>query len=266
MRHPFPLLLALPLMLAAPRLAAAAPAPASASAPTAASAAAAPTAVQPFGGHHDNSQPIHIVADKLEVQQDNQVAIFTGHVDAVQGEVRLRSDVLKIFYRQNNPPGGASGAAGTAKNPAAPAAKPKPVAKPASATDPATGTKPGAAPGAEPLSGGAITRIEADGHVFVSQPGETAQGDHGVYDVDTRIITLTGTSVVLTREKDVLHGQKAVMNLNTGVSTLVPGTAGGRVQGLFIPEQKNSPAGTAPGDAATSKSGAAAKPAAKPVQ
>src|SRR5690606_31308422 len=52
-----------------------------------------------FGG--DADQPIEINADSLEVQQDQQVAIFRGNVDAVQGQIRLRADEIKVHYRSN---------------------------------------------------------------------------------------------------------------------------------------------------------------------
>ena len=48
---------------------------------------------------YDTSLPIEITADTLEVQQDLQLAIFQGNVDAVQGELRLRADQLTVHYR-----------------------------------------------------------------------------------------------------------------------------------------------------------------------
>lgn len=54
----------------------------------------------------DTDQPIEINADSLEVQQDNNLAIFTGNVDAIQGRIRLRADRLMVWYR----PGGSEGA------------------------------------------------------------------------------------------------------------------------------------------------------------
>ncbi len=89
---------------------------------------------------------------------------------------------------------------------------------------------------------GTISRMDAEGSVFVSSPDETAQGERGVYDVDRRIITLNG-SVVLTRGKNVIRGDRAVLNLETGVSRVESaGTTGKRrqrVKGLFIPQKKN---------------------------
>ena len=54
----------------------------------------------------DTDQPIEINADSLEVQQDNNLAIFTGNVDAAQGRIRLRADRLTVHYR----PGGSAAA------------------------------------------------------------------------------------------------------------------------------------------------------------
>ena len=52
-----------------------------------------------LGGSHDANLPIEITADSLEVQQEQQLAIFRGTVDAVQGEMNLRADVLVVHYR-----------------------------------------------------------------------------------------------------------------------------------------------------------------------
>ena len=49
-------------------------------------------------GKQSQAQAIEIVADNLVVQQENRIAIFTGHVDAKQGDLRLRADQLKVFY------------------------------------------------------------------------------------------------------------------------------------------------------------------------
>ena len=49
--------------------------------------------------NYDTSLPIEITADSLEVQQEQQIAIFRGNVDAVQGEISLRADELIVHYR-----------------------------------------------------------------------------------------------------------------------------------------------------------------------
>ncbi len=48
---------------------------------------------------HDSSLPIEITADTLEVVQNERVATFTGNVDAVQGELVLSADQLRVHYR-----------------------------------------------------------------------------------------------------------------------------------------------------------------------
>ena len=60
--------------------------------------AAASSKAQPETSKQGHGQPIEIVADNLVVQQENRIAIFTGHVDAKQGGLRLRADQLKVFY------------------------------------------------------------------------------------------------------------------------------------------------------------------------
>ena len=52
-----------------------------------------------IGGRHNANQPIEITADSLEVQQEKQLAIFRGNVEAVQGDMNLRADVLVVHYR-----------------------------------------------------------------------------------------------------------------------------------------------------------------------
>jgi lipopolysaccharide export system protein LptA len=53
------------------------------------------------GTGYDTSLPIEITADSLEVQQDANIAIFRGTVDAVQGELNLRADQLTVHYKAN---------------------------------------------------------------------------------------------------------------------------------------------------------------------
>ncbi|MEH6524761.1 MAG: lipopolysaccharide transport periplasmic protein LptA [Sneathiella sp.] len=54
------------------------------------------------GGEYDTNQPLEITADSLEVQQDNQQAIFEGNVDVKQGEIRMRADKLIVYYADKN--------------------------------------------------------------------------------------------------------------------------------------------------------------------
>jgi lipopolysaccharide export system protein LptA len=83
-------------------------------------------------------------------------------------------------------------------------------------------------------------RIVAQGKVVIDAPSGVATGDNGVYDVNPRIVTLTG-NVVLTKDKNVMHGSQLVVNLITGIAKLDGGQGdgtpgkGGRVHALFSP-------------------------------
>lgn len=98
---------------------------------------------------------------------------------------------------------------------------------------------------------GKPSRFDATGHVvFVSTSG-TATGDNGIYDLGPRTVTLTG-HVVLTKDKDVMHGTTLTVNMVTGESHLTAhGSPGNRVQGLFV--QQPSAQGNAKPAAGTPK-------------
>ncbi len=190
-------------------------------------AAGAALAQTPAG---DSSLPIEITADRLEVAQKQALATFSGNVDAVQGDLVLRADQLKVHYR------GSGGEAAAA-----------------------------AVPASAPGDPGAIRRIEAEGHVFLSSPTETAEGNAGVYDVAARQVTLQG-DVVLTRGENVIRGDRLEMDLATGLSRMLAAEGGdakapgGRVRALFAPEpakpaDQAGPAGGLPEPAAGPKTG-----------
>ena len=94
---------------------------------------------------------------------------------------------------------------------------------------------------------GEIRRLDAAGNVTLSTPEETVTGDAGTYDVDKGIAVLVG-AVVLTQGDSVMRGERLVMDLVTGRSTLegVPGSpasagqpGGGRVRAIFAPSKSN---------------------------
>ena len=60
--------------------------------------AAAQDSVLGGGFSTDPSQPIEVEADALEVQNDKKSATFSGNVRVVQGDIRMKSDRLTVFY------------------------------------------------------------------------------------------------------------------------------------------------------------------------
>ena len=80
--------------------------------------------------------------------------------------------------------------------------------------------------------------IDGAGNVLFTSTSGNASGDTGVYDLNTKNITLDG-KVVLTKEKNVMLGTHLVMNIETGKAQLTAkGAPGGRVQGVFTPPAK----------------------------
>lgn len=155
----------------------------------------APAAPAAAGG----DPPIEITADKLKLEQDQQMATFTGNVDAVQGETRLRTDLLRVFY---------------------------------------TSSEERKASGDQQ----SVRRLEAEGNVVITKPGDVATGNSGTYDLTTRKMVLLG-DVVLTQKDNVVRGDRLDVDLNTSVSTVTSeagakGQPSKRVRALFVPEKK----------------------------
>lgn len=96
-------------------------------------------------------------------------------------------------------------------------------------------------------SGVEIDRLDASGGVVVIRGNERASGSVGIYDLNRRLITLIG-GVQLTQGANRLAGQRLVIDLATGRSTVdgtaaggPPGTttsSNGRVSGTFKVRQQ----------------------------
>lgn len=74
-----------------------------------------------------------------------------------------------------------------------------------------------------------MSRVEAVGGVIITTKSEVIRANRGDYNGDTKLATLTG-DVKLTRGDNQLNGQKAIVNLDTGISRMV-----GRVSVLLVP-------------------------------
>lgn len=74
-----------------------------------------------------------------------------------------------------------------------------------------------------------MRRVEARGGVIITTKNEVIRANRGDYNGETKLATLTG-DVKLTRGDNQLNGQKAIVNLQTGVSRMV-----GRVSVLLVP-------------------------------
>jgi lipopolysaccharide export system protein LptA len=204
---------------------------------------AAQTLSNSFGGLSESSnEPIDIESDVLVVQDKQKVATFKGNVKAVQGTTTLRAKELNVHYV-----GGDRLAPGTKKdgtNPPAPA--------------PEGADAQGASAGGAEKKNAQITKIEAKGDVVItSEDDQTTTSDWALYDLPSQLVTVGG-NVVLTQGKNVLKGDRLVIDLKTGESRFENtgnAAAGGRIRALFMPKgAKNGESGDAKPEEA--KSGA----------
>src|SRR5712672_797185 len=190
-----------------------------------------PNAMQGFSQNRD--QPIQIEAASLEMRDKKKEATFSGDVKVVQGDTTMTSKALVVFYDQNNAPAPAANSKG---------AKSAPIQS--------------ATPG--PGGSSSIRRLEARGSVVVTQKDQIVTGETAVFDTKANLITMLG-GVVLTQCKNVLKGDRLVVDMTTGVSRVESDS--GRVQGLFQSSSQGGPMiHGAPPSAAPSGLGSSNKP------
>jgi lipopolysaccharide export system protein LptA len=176
-----------------------------------------PNAMQGFSQNRD--QPIQIEAATLEMRDKKKEATFAGNVKVVQGDTTMTSKILVVFYDS------------ATQQAATPAANAKAAAKPA----PIQSATPG------PGGSSSIKRLEAKGSVVVTQKDQVVTGETAVFDTRANLITMLG-GVVLTQCKNVLRGDRLLVDMTTGVSRVE--SDNGKVQGLFIQSQGCGPAAT----------------------
>ncbi|MEN3976479.1 LptA/OstA family protein [Emcibacter sp. SYSU 3D8] len=105
---------------------------------------------------HDANDPIQFSADRLEIQKEGSVAMFLGKVEAIQGDMTLLSDEVRVYYQTGG------------------------------------GNQGGVSGGLT----GSVTRIDSRGNVRITSRGDTAQGDWAVYDVGRQLVTMGGRVVL----------------------------------------------------------------------
>jgi lipopolysaccharide export system protein LptA len=156
----------------------------------------------PFGNFGGNSkEPIRIDANKLEVFDKEQKAIYSGDVVAVRGTTTTRASVMIIFYesKKDNAP--------KARTPAS------------SGQD------------------GNLKRIELKGPVSVVNGTQTATANEMIYDAASKQVTLKGNAVVADGP-NIQRGELMVYNTDSSVAQIT--NPGGRVQGIFTPGSQDA--------------------------
>jgi lipopolysaccharide export system protein LptA len=165
----------------------------------------------------NQEQPIQIESATLEVRDKEKIATFSGDVQVVQGDMTIKCQTLVVFYG-----GGRNGGGPTV----------------ASAVAGANGSHPPVQrANVMPQGQQDIRRIEARGGVTVISKDQNASGDLGVYDLKKKTITLTG-NVVVSQGKNVLHGDRVVVDTVTGNAHLDSGVSSqNRVRALILPNK-----------------------------
>ena len=171
-----------------------------------------PNALQGFS--HNRDKPIQIKAQTFEVRDKQKTATFSGNVQVMQGEATIRCQKLIVTY----------------------------------VSDADANTTGGAVANAGPGGKSQISKLEALGRVIVTQKDQTATGDSGLFDLNTKIITLSG-NVVVSQGGNVMRGERMVVDLNTGVSRFESAKGNEPVRMLIPQSQPNSkpaPGGVVP--------------------
>ena len=151
-------------------------------------AAVAPASGQQSGRSGFNSNaPVDVEADRIEVQDRADRAIFSGNVIARQGNMTMSAARLTVAY---------------------------------------TDTR-----------GVDVQRLEASGGVTLRTPSETARSSFALYDVNRRIVTMTG-GVQLTQGQNRVQGGRLVLDLNSHRAVMDGGGPTGRVSGRFTVPQR----------------------------
>jgi lipopolysaccharide export system protein LptA len=155
---------------------------------------AAQAQISPKGG------PIDITADHSSADNNAHMATYQGKVEVLQGENRMRSDTLNVFFKQR------AGTPAASSNNAGPAS-----------------------------TWGGIDRIEAVGNVYFVTPTQVIRGDHALYTQDSDTLVVTG-QVVLTQGQNVMRGTRLTYVRSTGKSTM--DSDSGRVRAVFFPDKQ----------------------------
>jgi lipopolysaccharide export system protein LptA len=146
----------------------------------------------------ERDQPIEIVSDRLDAYNEKRMVVFSGSAVATQGARTIRSDVLTLYYKEGKSPSVRS-----------------------------TGEAEGQ---------GALERVEAKGHVTISEGDRIVTGEEALFDQDAQKIIMTG-SAVMREGANIIRGDRIVvfLNENRGV---VEGTENRRVTATIYPEEQ----------------------------
>jgi lipopolysaccharide export system protein LptA len=143
----------------------------------------------------ERDQPIQIVSDRLDAYHEKRMVVFSGNAVATQGARTIRADRLTLYYREEK--------------------------------------KPAGQPAGVPEGTGNLERVEAAGHVTITEGERIVTGDEAIFDQDAQKITMTG-GAVMREGANIVRGDRIVvfLNENRGV---VESTENKRVTATIYP-------------------------------
>lgn len=237
----------------------------------------APGGGQPFDlgsfGGGNRKDPITITADGLEFDYKANVVTYRGNVLAVQGDVKVKSDVMVIVLagktagtikteKTDKTKAGAADAAANAPGDAPATAPADPSAGDAATADKPAGKKAGGKPAREkpanstppsdsasPESKVTLQTVTCTGNVRIDQNARWATGGMAVFDQTKRTFVLSQKPVLHEAQNEVT-GERIIVYLDENRS-VVEGGPTKRVQAILYPDK----GGGLAGDAAAPKSG-----------
>jgi lipopolysaccharide export system protein LptA len=147
----------------------------------------------------DKNQPIQIVSDRLDAYHEKRLVVFSGNAVATQGDNVIKSDRLLLYYKKDQ-------------------RAPEKI-----------GSK-------DVGNTGDLEKIEAKGHVIVTQGERIVTGEDATFFQDTQQIVMTGNAVM--REgRNVIRGDKIIVYLNEDRG-VVESAEKNRVKATIYPEER----------------------------
>lgn len=148
------------------------------------------------------NEPIEIVSDRMEAFQEKKLVVFSGNAEATQGDIKLKTDRLSIFYKDTDQ-------------------KKEKIGKHDVGTS------------------GQIDRIEAKGKVKITQKQMSATGDEAVFNQEIGQIVMTGNPV-LQDGNNTIKGCRVVIYIHENRGRVEQCETGntGRVTAIIHPQGK----------------------------
>lgn len=143
--------------------------------------------------------PVEITSNRMEAFNENKLVVFSGNAIATQGNKVLKADQLRLYYKEES-------------------GKKKKI-----------GTL-------ETESAGDLEKIEAKGHVSLSQGERIATGDEAVYFRDSNKVIMTGNAM-LKEGKNIIRGDRVIVFLNENRG-IVESNTQKQVKAIIYPQEK----------------------------